>query len=119
MARAGWNFRVVAKAHNYCDVSTETRVLCASPEVRRRFLTYWWIIRPGSSAIQRAMLRAIRDHAEPKIPLGGITAAMIRAALRTLDGRIETEFNGTGADGGPTCATMKTIQWRVASDRSS
>lgn len=54
-----------------------------------------------------------------KIPLGGITAAMIRAAMRTSDGRIETEFNGTGADGGPTCATVKTIQWRVASDRSS
>ena len=53
-----------------------------------------------------------------KIPLGGITAAMIEAALRTSDGLIETEFNGTSADGGPTCATVKTIQWRVATDPS-
>ena len=53
-----------------------------------------------------------------KIPLGGITATLIQAAMRTSGGRIETEFDGTGADGGPTCATVKTIQWRVTTDHA-
>ena len=52
-----------------------------------------------------------------KIPLGGITAALIQATARTPGGRIETELDGTGTDGGPTCATVKTIQWRVATSR--
>ena len=64
MARAVWNFRVWAKAPDSCEISTETRVLCSSSEVRRRFLPYWWIIRLGSGAIRGAMLRAIRDEAE-------------------------------------------------------
>ena len=51
-----------------------------------------------------------------KIPLGGITAVSIQAATRTSGGRLETEFHGTGPDGGPTCATVKSIRWRVATD---
>ena len=51
-----------------------------------------------------------------KIPLGSITKAQIQAAVRTSGGRIETEFNGTGSDGGPTCATVKAIKWRVVTD---
>lgn len=66
-ARAVWNFRVLATTPDYREVWTVTRVLCASPEVRRRFLPYWWLIRPGSRAIRRAMLRAIRDHAEHRV----------------------------------------------------
>ena len=63
-ARAVWNFRVVETGPTACELSTETRVLCASPEVRRRFLPYWWLVRPGSGLIRREMLRAIRDQAE-------------------------------------------------------
>lgn len=63
-ARAVWNFRVVETGSKACELSTETRVLCASPEVRRRFLPYWWLVRPGSGLIRREMLRAIRDQAE-------------------------------------------------------
>ena len=44
-----------------------------------------------------------------KIPLGGITREMIRAVLSTPGARVETEFEGVGRDGGPTCATVKTI----------
>lgn len=51
-----------------------------------------------------------------KIPLAGITTAMIREVARTPAARIETEFEGTGKDGGPTCATVKGIAWRVAGE---
>lgn len=48
-----------------------------------------------------------------KIPLAGISASMIQAALGASGVRIETEMPGTGSDGGPTCATVKAIVWRV------
>lgn len=48
-----------------------------------------------------------------KVPLGGITAAMIREANGSAGARIETEFEGTARDGGPTCASVKSIAWRV------
>lgn len=51
-----------------------------------------------------------------KVPLTGITEAMIDAALRTAGGRIETAFEGTAKDGGPTAATVKSIVWRVSND---
>ena len=41
-----------------------------------------------------------------KIPLAGITASMIRSALRAPGARIETEIAGTGSDGGPACAAV-------------
>lgn len=65
---------------------------------------------------KRAGQPGSRWERRAKIPLGGITAALIQAAARTPSGCIETEYSGTGADGGPTCATVKAIVWRVASD---
>lgn len=50
-----------------------------------------------------------------KVPLAGISWPMIQAAVQTPGGRVETGFAGTGADGGPACATVKGIEWRVAS----
>ena len=52
-----------------------------------------------------------------KIPLTSITWSLIEEARRA--GRaIAVEFNGTGRDGGPSCATVKLGEhgWRVASD---
>ena len=63
-ARAVWNFSIVATASAECELVTETRVLCADAAARRRFLPYWWLIRPGSGLIRRAMLTSIRDTAE-------------------------------------------------------
>ncbi len=54
-----------------------------------------------------------RWNRRAKIPLAGITASLIQAAAKSLGVRIETDFAGTGADGGPTCATVKSIVWRV------
>lgn len=67
MARAVWNFTLDARAAQgpgAVELRTETRVLCADAATRRRFLPYWWIIRPGSGLIRRAMLHAIRRRAE-------------------------------------------------------
>lgn len=52
-----------------------------------------------------------------KVPLTSITWSLIEEAQRA--GRaIEVEFNGTGRDGGPTCATVKLGDhgWHVASE---
>ncbi len=63
---------------------------------------------------QRAGQPASPWSRRAKLPLRGITASMIQAALRTPGARIEAEFEGQGRDGGPTCATVKTTVWRVA-----
>ncbi len=64
-ARAIWNLTVTPGADGTsCVLATETRVLCADRATRRRFLPYWYLIRPGSGAIRRVMLRAIRRAAE-------------------------------------------------------
>ena len=62
-ALAGWNFAVVGRRDGTTELSTETRVRCA-PDVRVRFRIYWFLIRPGSALIRRAILRAIRRQAE-------------------------------------------------------
>lgn len=48
-----------------------------------------------------------------KIPLTDLTPAMVEQVLSTPGSRLETEFEGTGKDGGATCATVKSIVWRV------
>jgi hypothetical protein len=63
-ARAVWNFTVEARPDGGTRLATETRVLCADAAARRRFLPYWYLIRPGSGIIRHAMLRAIRRTAE-------------------------------------------------------
>ena len=62
-ARAAWNF-VVRRGRRGVILETETRVQCADGVARRRFLPYWYLIRPGSGLIRRAMLRQIRRTAE-------------------------------------------------------
>lgn len=51
-----------------------------------------------------------------KLPLMSITDAQIREALATGRSRIECEMPGTGSDGGPTCATVKGLVWKVVSE---
>jgi hypothetical protein len=46
-----------------CRVVTETRIVGTSPEATRAFLRYWRVIRPGSGAIRRSWLAAIRRRA--------------------------------------------------------
>ena len=63
-ARAVWNFHLSAQADGTTELTTETRVQCADAGVRRRFLPYWYLIRPASGIIRQAMLRAIQQTAE-------------------------------------------------------
>jgi hypothetical protein len=44
-------------------VVTETRIAGTSPEAVRAFGRYWRVIRPGSGAIRRSWLAAIRRRA--------------------------------------------------------
>lgn len=45
-------------------LSTETRVLATDPKTRRAFAGYWFVIRPGSSAIRREVLKVVARRAE-------------------------------------------------------
>lgn len=45
-------------------LSTETRVLATDPKTRRAFAAYWFVIRPGSSAIRREVLKVVARRAE-------------------------------------------------------
>lgn len=49
-----------------------------------------------------------------KIPLMSITREQIEKALAG-NRVIETSFPGVGSDGGPTCASVKGIEWKVIS----
>jgi hypothetical protein len=62
-ALAGWNFTVTMRPDGSSELRTETRVWCAA-DARWKFRLYWLAVRPGSGLIRRAMLRAIRRHAE-------------------------------------------------------
>ncbi len=45
-------------------VSYECRTVTADPASRRRFLRYWWLIRPVVGHIMRATLRTVKADAE-------------------------------------------------------
>jgi hypothetical protein len=64
-ALAGWNFSVAALPDGSSVLRTETRVWCA-PDARATFRAYWFVVRPGSGLIRRAMLRSIRPTAEER-----------------------------------------------------
>jgi hypothetical protein len=48
-----------------------------------------------------------------KVSLTGITAALVERALAEPGTRLETTFEGTGKDGGPTCASVPSVVWRI------
>lgn len=63
-ARALWSFELRALDDGETELLTETRIRAGDDDSRRRFLRYWWLIRPGSGLLRHVMLRAIRSHAE-------------------------------------------------------
>lgn len=48
-----------------------------------------------------------------KLHLAGITRALAEAALAQPGAVLQADFQGVGRDGGPTCATVKGIEWRI------
>ncbi|GBQ22245.1 hypothetical protein AA12717_1131 [Gluconacetobacter sacchari DSM 12717] len=61
-------FTVTPLPDGLCDLTTETLVCCPSPDARRRFAPYWYLIRPVSGLLRRRLL--------------GIISARARAAAR-------------------------------------
>ena len=49
-----------------------------------------------------------------KLSLMSITEKQVREVLEKPGLLLETTMPGTGGDGGPTCATVKGIEWKVA-----
>jgi hypothetical protein len=66
-AKATMNFRVAPDGEG-SRVTTETRVLGTDPGASRKFRLYWLAIRPGSGAIRRSWLKAIRRRLERTRP---------------------------------------------------
>lgn len=62
-AKATFSFALEEMAAGRVRLVTETRVLATSPDARRAFLRYWFVIRLGSGLVRRAMLAAIRTRA--------------------------------------------------------
>ena len=53
-----------------------------------------------------------------KVPLAGVTWALIDEALATPEAILEAQIAGTGRDGGPACATVPLARaWRVVKTR--
>ncbi len=48
-----------------------------------------------------------------KISLMSITGEQIQEAVSKAGTVLQTEFEGVGRDGGPTCASVKGIEWKV------
>ena len=48
-----------------------------------------------------------------KVTLMTITADQIESVIADKDRVLATEFDGIGKDGGPTCASVKGIVWKV------
>ena len=46
------------------ELTTETRVKTTDSDARQGFARYWRVIRPGSAAIRRSWLRAVKRRAE-------------------------------------------------------
>jgi len=68
-AEPGWgkiaaNFSVLSYGECSTLLSYECRTVTTDPESRRRFLRYWWLIRPFVGHIMRATVNQIKANAE-------------------------------------------------------
>jgi hypothetical protein len=63
-AKAAFNMYAQPSAGGGTLLTSETRIQATDGHARRSFRRYWRVIYPGSAAIRRAWLRAIRRRAE-------------------------------------------------------
>ncbi len=63
--KVGMEFRL-ARAVGGTRLTCETRVVATDPGTRRRFAGYWFVVRPGSSAIRWELLTAVAMRAEAR-----------------------------------------------------
>jgi hypothetical protein len=64
LAKAAWNFRLLADGDERTFVTTETRVRVADEPSRKKFLLYWAAIGPFSGMVRRQALSLIKTDAE-------------------------------------------------------
>lgn len=55
------NFRIEKKGENKTVISTETRVLCGSRKMQKKFRLYWALVKPFSQLIRKLMLGQIKN----------------------------------------------------------
>lgn len=67
-AKAAFNMHARSAPGGGTLLTTETRIEATDDNARRSFRRYWLLIYPGSAAIRRAWLRAIRRRAEGAKP---------------------------------------------------
>lgn len=63
-AKTTWNFEIIQLDDKNIRLATETRILCLSEVVRKRFARYWFFIRPFSGLIRMEILRSIKRASE-------------------------------------------------------
>ncbi len=68
-AEPGWgkiaaNFSMVPYGQSHTLLSYQCRTVTTDPDSRRRFMRYWWLIRPFVAHIMRATLNTIKADAE-------------------------------------------------------
>jgi len=63
-AKAVWNFSVHPIDDNTARLATETRIQCTDAKSRRRFSSYWRLIRPFSGCIRKSILGAVKRRIE-------------------------------------------------------
>jgi hypothetical protein len=63
-AKAAFNMHALSLPDGGTLLTTETRIQGTDDHARRSFRRYWRVIHPGSAAIRRGWLRAIRRRAE-------------------------------------------------------
>jgi hypothetical protein len=63
-AKTTWNFEIFKLDDAHVKLETETRILCMSETVRKRFARYWFFIRPFSGLIRMEILRSIKRNSE-------------------------------------------------------
>lgn len=51
-----------------------------------------------------------------KVPLAGITWALIKKVMTSPGYKLSARIPGTGKDGGPNCATVRLIEWEIIRD---
>jgi hypothetical protein len=64
VARAVMDVRVHPVGPERAVLSTETRIRVPDPKARRKFLRYWFVVRPFSGLTRILLLRAARARAE-------------------------------------------------------
>ena len=65
-------------------LTTETRIQATDDQARRSFRRYWRVIYPGSAAIRRAWLRAIRRRAEARYAVRSASASSRRSTSSSV-----------------------------------